>query len=130
MATTMMMEQAVERSHGVIRAHERKAFEVSVDLESEHNFYSGITGDISEGGVFVSTYYVPQIGECLEMELRLPNEEETFRVAGIVRWVRDLRAVNSDAPSGFGMEWTVLSPRALRAIQHFTRSRDSIYFEA
>ena len=111
------------------RAHERVAIEVEVDLASEHNFYSGITSDLSEGGVFVSTHVPAQIGEQLSMELRLPGSPETYRVEGIVRWVRELRVACDGVPPGFGMQFIGLSPDALAAIHRFVAQRDSIFFE-
>lgn len=116
-------------AHGEQRAHERIAIEVEVDLSSEHNFYSGITSDLSEGGVFVATHMPAQIGERLAMNLRLPGSAETFRVEGIVRWVRELRVAIEGVPPGFGMQFTELSPDALDAIHRFVAQRDSIFFE-
>ena len=116
-------------AHADKRAHERVAIEVEVDLASEHNFYSGITSDLSEGGVFVATHVPAQIGERLAMELRLPGRTDTYRVEGIVRWVRDLRVTCDGVPPGFGMQFTGLSPDALAAIHQFVAQRDSIFFE-
>ena len=38
-----------------VRAAERFDLEVTVDLESDHNFYTGLTQNISSGGVFIAT---------------------------------------------------------------------------
>ena len=112
------------------RAHERVAIEVEVNLSSEHNFYSGITSDLSEGGVFVATHVTAKIGEQLAMDLRLPGSPETYRIEGIVRWVRELRVESEGVSPGFGMQFVGLSPDALDAIHRFVAQRDSIFFEA
>src|SRR4029079_10513628 len=102
------------------RAHPRVPVEIEVNLESDNNFYSGLTSDISEGGVFIATYTLPAIGEQVEMELRLPGQQETFSVRGVVRWLRELSADGDGTPPGFGLEWFRLSSHALTAIQRFT----------
>jgi uncharacterized protein (TIGR02266 family) len=112
------------------RAYLRFPLEIAVDFESEHNFYFGITGDISEGGLFVSTYVPPPLGDKVTMEITLPGQTESFTVTGVVRWLRDLRAVGDGMPSGFGMEWVALSPRALSAIRSFAEVREPVFFEA
>ena len=113
-----------------LRAHDRVAIEVEVTLESENNFYDGITSDLSEGGVFIATFVPPKIGERLAMDLRLPGSTESFRVEGVVRWVRELRVACDGVPPGFGLQWTELSPEAHLAIQRFVAQRDTIFFEA
>ena len=37
-----------------VRASERFDLEVKVDLESDHNFYTGLTQNISAGGLFIA----------------------------------------------------------------------------
>ena len=44
------------------RREKRAPLEVEVSLESENNFYSGITGNVSRGGVFIATYTPPPKG--------------------------------------------------------------------
>ena len=41
-----------------VRAAERFDLEVKVDLESDHNFYTGLTQNISSGGVFIATHHL------------------------------------------------------------------------
>jgi uncharacterized protein (TIGR02266 family) len=112
------------------RAHERVPLEVEVGLETEHGFYTGITADISEGGVFIATHMLPVIGDRLTIVLTLPGEAEAFPIAGEVRWVRDLRVACDGAPCGFGFRWDEIEPRALEAIRRLSEVRDSIYYEA
>ena len=41
-----------------VRAAERFDLEVKVDLESDHNFYTGLTQNISAGGLFIATHHL------------------------------------------------------------------------
>ena len=44
-------------------APERAVLEVKIDLESDHNFYAGLTQNIGAGGLFVATHHVRKIGD-------------------------------------------------------------------
>src|SRR5205085_1377769 len=70
------------------RAHERALLEVAVTLESDNNFYAGITNDISEGGVFIAMDHPPPIGREIGFDLRLHEDGPVWQVIGLVRWVR------------------------------------------
>src|SRR5690242_18025634 len=48
------------------RTYERFPIEVSVDLVSEHNFFAGLSLNVSEGGLFVATHLVRPVGSRLE----------------------------------------------------------------
>lgn len=112
------------------RAHQRAPLEVEVSLESDHNFYTGLTSDISEGGIFVATHVLPRISERLEMTLTLPGSATSFVLRGVVCWVRELRVAVDGCPPGFGMQWEALSQEATAAIQAFIEKRDSIFYDA
>ena len=111
------------------RINERAPLEVEVSMDSEHNFYTGITRDISAGGVFVATYDPPPPGTVIELELALPTAPERFRITGIVRWVRDLSASCEGCPPGSGIEWFNISEGALLAIERFVNRRDSLFYD-
>jgi uncharacterized protein (TIGR02266 family) len=112
------------------RANDRAPIALEVDLVSEHNFYSGLTGNISEGGLFVGTHVLPALGEQLEIDLKLPGMKESVRVRGVVRWLRDLHVSNDDVSPGFGLEWSAPPSELLNAVRNFVVKRDSLYYEA
>lgn len=110
------------------RLHERAPLEIEVTLESEHNFYCGITNDISEGGVFVATYQPPEVGTVVEIELALAGR--VFRVLGEVRWLREVRASCEGCPPGCGVRFVDLDAQARAAIADFVCERDTVLYEA
>lgn len=110
------------------RAHERKALSIEVTLESENNFFMGLTENISEGGVFVATHSLREVGARLEVELKLPGLAEAVRLQAVVRWVR-LFQEGSDVPPGLGLQFLDVPDRAARAIREFVQSRDAIFWE-
>jgi uncharacterized protein (TIGR02266 family) len=111
------------------RQHVRVPLELEVTLESEHNFYSGITDDISEGGIFVATHTPPPRGSTVEMTLKLPGVKEPFLVKGIVRWVREYKASCDGSPPGCGLQWQELSNEALIHIRGFVSHRETIFYD-
>ena len=50
-----------------VRAAERFDLEVKVDLESDHNFYTGLTQNISAGGLFIATHVLRKIGDRISL---------------------------------------------------------------
>ncbi len=111
------------------RAHERVPLSVAVDLESEHNFYAGITNNISEGGLFVATAVPPPLGAVAEIHLTLPGEPNPFAIRGVVRWLRDAAQSNEDAPVGCGVQWLEMSRDAFNAIRAFVTQRDTLFVD-
>jgi len=104
----------------------RAPLEVDVTMMSENNFYAGLTDNISEGGVFVATYQPPSIGSEVDLLLRLPESEQSFRFHGVVCWLRSFEASCEGAPPGCGIKWLALPAEAKLAIQKFVAGRETI----
>ena len=64
-----------------VRAAERFDLEVKVDLESDHNFYTGLTQNISSGGLFIATNALRKIGDRITLKFSLPGTTETLRLS-------------------------------------------------
>jgi len=109
------------------REYPRVHFSVEVTLESEHNFFAGITDNISEGGVFVS---MPDpLPRGAEVTFDLIIGEERHHIDGEVCWVRNARTASEGSPAGCGIRWKTITDEALKAIQRFVRSRDTLFYE-
>jgi uncharacterized protein (TIGR02266 family) len=104
-------------------------FSLEVDQKSDHNFYMGFTDNISEGGVFIATEQLFEMGATLRFELKLPQMSAPEQVEGVVRWVRSATHPSPDVPNGVGVQFTRLSPTLKRAIEEFIRRRESIFYE-
>src|ERR1700749_3884110 len=99
----------------------RVPLEVEVTLESDHNFFTGVANNLSEGGIFIATTNPPAVGSEVGFELLLGGER--FLMMGTVRWVRDERAASSGAPAGCGVKWGHLEDGAIEAIHPFIDGR-------
>ena len=114
-----------------VRASERFDLEVTVDLESDHNFYTGLTQNISSGGVFIATHHMRRIGDRITLKFTLARvgrrpSTSRPRCAGSAR---TRRSSASKARQGMGVRFINLSPEASAAINAFIQSRDSLYYD-
>ncbi len=110
------------------RVHRRHQIEIEIDVTSDHNFYAGISFDLSEGGVFVATHLNRPIGTVIDLALRLPGCDTPLHCVGEVRWVRAYRE-DSESPPGLGVRFVLLEPGAREAIQAFLAERDPMFYE-
>ena len=113
-----------------VRASERFDLEVKVDLESDHNFYTGLTQNISSGGLFIATSAIRKIGDRITLKFSIPGTPEPISVETEVRWIRENSALQrTDGATGMGVRFVNLSPAAAAAIQKFVQDRDSLYYD-
>lgn len=112
-----------------LRRSERADVHVEVDVFSDHNFWSGLTMNMSEGGLFVATHAAVPVGTSLMVSLTLPGEEEPLLVRGEVRWTRPYNP-RSDAWPGLGIQFVDLDDAALAKVRWFVdQIREPLYFE-
>lgn len=112
------------------RAARRADVEVNVDFESDHNFYTGLTQNISAGGLFVATHQLRKVGERLQLIFTVPNDHRSVAVAAEVRWLRETSALHKpDGATGMGLRFVDLSPEAAASIRMFMNDRDSLYYD-
>ncbi|HET9930928.1 MAG TPA: TIGR02266 family protein, partial [Polyangiaceae bacterium] len=97
----------------------RRSCEIELAFTEETQFYTGLTQDISEGGVFVATYRLFPIGTRLELSFQLPDGT-LVSTWGRVRWLRDASAENRP---GMGVEFGELRDDVARAIARFCEQR-------
>ena len=113
-----------------VRASERFDLEVKVDLESDHNFYTGLTQNISAGGVFIATNHIRRIGDRITLKFTLPGSEKTIDVETEVRWIRENSALlRVEGAQGMGVRFINLSAEASAMINGFLESRESLYYD-
>lgn len=126
LAVQQYLESTPEPTPGP-RPDERVDLDAVVTLESDHNFYTGLTCDLGTGGLFVATHWLRPVGTRLRVRFALPGLDEPIAADVEVRWVRDGRF--SALPPGLGLRFVDLPPWALRAVTAFVQHRDTIYYE-
>jgi len=114
-------EGSDRRSH----ANKRVFVEVEIGLTSESNIYTGLSLDVSTGGVFVATYQPAAPGTVVSLCFVLPDGH-VVNAEGVVRWTR---AASGDAPPGMGVAFVAISSDSLGHIASFCASRPPLYFD-
>jgi uncharacterized protein (TIGR02266 family) len=110
------------------RTHKRLPFEIHLDIVSEHNFYAGLTLNVSEGGLFVATHVRHPVGTQLEIRLVFPGDDEPTSLMTEVRWVRLLGEAGDSSP-GMGLRFVDVSRPVLEKIGRFAKHREPLYYE-
>lgn len=109
------------------RIHPRAQLKVQVDFESDHNFFTGFSSDISEGGLFVATVNIQPLGSPVEVAFALPSGEQVM-ARGRVRWVREADARGHSEQPGMGIQFEALSEDAREAVQQFISQREPLFY--
>jgi uncharacterized protein (TIGR02266 family) len=92
---------------------------VCVDVFSDQDFWTGVSLNLSEGGVFVATHHMAPIGSTVVLHMLLPFEQEAIVTLGDVRWTREQAEEETGAVPGLGIEFVGLSADALSRIRRF-----------
>jgi uncharacterized protein (TIGR02266 family) len=104
--------------------HHRVAIEVTASPESESHFFVDLTGNLSQGGLFVATWRRLPVGTGVDLAIALPHGSLSLR--GRVRWVRDMA---EGVVPGLGVAFEGLSPEQLVRIEEFCAQRAPLYVD-
>jgi uncharacterized protein (TIGR02266 family) len=118
------MPQSDER-----RQQPRFAVAVQVTMESEHNFYTGLTQDLSGGGLFVATHNIRPVGERVHLRFTLPTSRDPIEALTEVRWVRPMAVPGGGGEAGMGLQFLELPPPAKEAVKAFLQKRESLFYD-
>ena len=97
---------------------------------SPTNFYKGLSGNdiVDHGGLFVSTYKLPKLGQPVRLKVSLPGGYE-FEANAVVRWRREPSDAGSDAPPGFGAQFTEITAEARQLVYRYVRNREPMFHD-
>ena len=106
----------------------RQTVEVEIGLHADTNFFTGLSEDISAGGLFVSTYDVLPIGTKVNVNFSLPSGR-IFSIDGVVRWTRELNELTSEVPPGMGIQFDSLDEEDAAHIHRYMSDFPPMYYE-
>ncbi len=110
------------------RASPRATVEAEIGFQSDTNFYTGFSEDISSGGIFLSTFSLRPIGDMVNVNFTLPGGH-FISVDGRVRWIREYNEMVPDTPSGMGIQFENLGADDKNAIDAFVEQRATMFFD-
>jgi outer membrane biosynthesis protein TonB len=113
-----------------VPAGELDVVAAELGAHSPSNFYKGLSGNdiVDHGGVFISTYKLPQLGHPVRVRVSLPGGYE-FEANAVVRWRREPSDSGSDAPPGFGAQFTEITPEARQLVYRYVRNREPMFHD-
>src|SRR3954468_4207501 len=112
------------------RRAERQDLEVTVDFESDSNFYAGLSQNISAGGLFIATHRIKRVGERIHLKFTLPGASKPIECETEVRWIRENSSLlRTDAATGMGVRFIDMAPADTAIIQKFIESRESLLYD-
>ena len=97
-------------------------------MVSDHNFFTGFSCNVSEGGIFVATHRVRHVGARVEITFTLPGDEAPIIARTEVKWVR-VHNDSSNVPPGMGLQFIEIAPESLARIGAFLRAREPLFYE-
>jgi uncharacterized protein (TIGR02266 family) len=130
-AGTRGVNEPTPQSRPALQRQKTKALETEIELDvySEHNFYTGFSANISDGGgLFVATYKPQAVGDRLRVRFKLPGIEEPIEAKVEVQWIRGPEA-GEEGAIGFGGQFVELADDAKAAIERFLAERQPIFYE-
>lgn len=110
------------------RVHPRHDIELEVTMESESNFYMGLTENLSEGGLFIATHVLKPLGTRIDVSFKLPDTAAAIQVSGTVRWVREY-SETSDTSPGLGVRFDRIHSDDIQHIRAFLDARAPLFFD-
>ncbi|HNT26539.1 MAG TPA: TIGR02266 family protein [bacterium] len=105
-------------------------FTVSFELAAEgpHKFFTGITQDISKGGIFLSTLQTLPIGT--KMKIAFAVEGRNINAQAEVRWVRGPEASDSmGVTPGMGLRFVDIAEEDRVYIDAYVKEKETIYYD-
>jgi uncharacterized protein (TIGR02266 family) len=106
----------------------RVEIETDIGFMSDTNFFTGFSGDISEGGLFVATYRPLDIGTRITLSFVLPGGHQ-ITADGRVAWVRATDDPDSDVMPGMGVAFETVSDGGQAVIEEFVRLRQPLFYD-
>lgn len=145
MSTTMPIPSMAQVQKNTMPADDRRRsprfhLKLAITLRGDNNFYTGVSSDISEGGIFIATQYILPIGTPVVVQFHLSRYGVDLTLRGTVRWIRDVEAVArgrddaggpclGDVKPGMGVQFDAIGSHEAALIKDFMRCRTPELFD-
>ena len=103
-------------------------FEAILEDSRESTFYTGFSGNIDSGGIFISTYDVRPIGTRVAVRIGFPGGELVSSF-GVVEWIREQNTMHPEMAPGIGVRLTSLDGPSKKRIDMHIRDHSALFFE-
>jgi len=110
------------------RAASRIPTKVEIGINSETNFYTGFSVNISSGGLFIGTHAPAEVGAEIPLSFSLPGADRVVSAVGVVRWRREFNPQFPGVHPGMGVKFTDLMPEDENLINDYLLTVREPYF--
>ncbi len=97
-------------------------------MEHGNSFFTGFSGNISSGGLFVATHQLLEIGGQMELFFEMPDGHEVGVVAEI-RWRREYNPAATDQPPGMGLRFLNLGYDDQILVDRYIANHETIFYD-
>ena len=107
----------------------RHDLKVEVSGQSEHQFFTGFSENISTGGLFIATYQTLPLGTQFMLAFSVPGVDRQFECNCEVRWVREADAETPHAVPGVGVNFLELSESDEKILDAILARVDTMFYD-
>jgi len=112
-----------------LRQSKRRDFQCEVSAKSDHQLFTGFSENISEGGLFISTYETTPIGTRFGVTFSVVGVEREFTGTVEVCWVREYSEMTPHMKPGMGVRFVDLSPQDEQILNAIIQRIDTMFYE-
>ena len=100
-------------------------FVLEVKWKHYDKVFLGHTGNVSVGGLFMSSKHRPHVGERFPMEFILPDRKTKLGFMGEVVWTRQYASEGAGS-EGIGVRFVDLDAKKMKAIEQWIRKQEKL----
>lgn len=104
----------------------RAELNCDVSVNSETNFYTGMTRNISEGGLYIKADTDLPVGSIILLTFTLDDGLEPLELRGEIRWLDSQEGGGGSEVVGFGVRFLQLNEPDLARIRAFVNRRSPL----
>jgi uncharacterized protein (TIGR02266 family) len=121
-----------DKKDEVIFLNQRRAPRISAEIEvtvsGPHNFFTGFTQNMSQGGLFIATHQVYPIGTEFSIAMSLEGEE--LSIIAKVAWVRESTPFLPEGiDPGMGLCFIDLPSQIREHIEEFLKKKEPLFVD-
>jgi len=111
------------------RRAERHDLKVEVSAQSDHQFFTGFSENISSGGLFIGTYQILPIGTKFKLSFSVPGVDRTFEASCEVRWLREYNENTPDVVPGVGVRFVGLDSQDEQILDAILQRVETMFYD-
>lgn len=109
------------------RRFKRNTVEIKMDYRTDGEWVQGVSGNVSQGGVFIASDTPPEIGQMVDIQLYFPRRDNPISARGKVRWINEGEAspLNPVIPQGAGVQFKEITSEDEEFISKYLAEKKS-----